>query len=395
MTIRGDQHIDDWLEVAVDYLDGQVDEATKAAVEHHLAACSGCADRLRAQQGVVRFMQRTPLDDPPEDLEYRTLGELVFPSPGGEPAFRLPTPAERRPRRSLARRLQPWIPVSVAVVALLVAVAGYGIARSGADRTSTEVAGTFGARSEATASVSETSTDAGGEQSATPATAVTAGATPTVTEMTPSTTAAVTEVTITADRRTMIRQLETAQAPTFVAFQAQEATPASDVSTSANGVDSGGEPPAEAPGVTPEQAGEVVAQIAEFSGLEPLDESLWLGGPTYAVYLPRIDAEELVDLVRSIGASCGLVVVLRGGPPERVKDMMGKLMEHKKRFPILEAARAPQPATWGFSFTTSTLPDGPGETGDTTSSGQSSSTTLPDQSGDHVLLIIYVQQGAF
>lgn len=395
MTIRGDQHVDDWIEVAVDYLDGQVDAATKAAVESHLAGCSDCANRLRAQQGVVRFLQQTVLDEAPEHLEYRTLGELVFPSPGGRPVFEPPASVERPRSSRLARRLRPWIPVSVAVVALLAAVAGYGIVRSGVDQTGSDVAGTFGARTEATAESSEASTDIAGGKLATPMTAATVGAAPSTTETIPSTTTAVAAVTITADRRTMIRQIETAQAPTYVAFQAQEVTPASDVSTGTTGVDSGGEPPLAPLTVTAEQASEVMSQIAAFSGLEPLDESLWLGGPTYAVYLPRIDAEELVDLVRSIGASCGLLVVSRGGPPERAKDVVAKLMEHKKRFPILEAARAPQPATWGFSFTTSTLVDDSGSPDDTGRDGETSSTTLPDQSGDYILLVIYVQQGAF
>lgn len=394
MTIRGDQHVDDWIEAAVDYLDGQVDAATKAAVESHLAGCPDCANRLRAQQGVVRFLQQTVLDEAPEDLEYRTLGELVFPSPGGKPVFEPPAPVERRRSSRLARRLRPWIPVSVAVVALLAAVAGYGIMRSGADQTGNDVAGTFGTRAEATAGIFEASTDATDGQLATPATAAAVDTAPSTTEITPSTTA-VAAVTITADRRTMIRQLEAAQAPTYVAFQAQEVTPASDVSTETVSIDSGDEPPLAPLAVTAEQAGDVMSQIAEFSGLEPLDESLWLGGPTYAVYLPRIDAEELVDLVRSIGASCGLLVVVRGGPPERAKDVVTKLMEHKKRFPILEAARAPQPATWGFSFTTSTLVDDSGSPDDTERAGETSSTTMPDQSGDHILLVIYVQQGAF
>ena len=88
MMIRGDQHVDDWAEVAVDYLDGRLDPETRLAVESHLAGCPDCAARLRRQQSVVRFLQETALDDPPEDLEYRAIGEMVFPSPGGQPLAR-------------------------------------------------------------------------------------------------------------------------------------------------------------------------------------------------------------------------------------------------------------------------------------------------------------------
>ena len=128
MMFRGDQHVDDWAEVAVDYLDGQLDQQTRMAVERHLAGCPDCAARLRKQQSVVRFLQETVLDDPPEDLEYRAIGELVFPSPGGRP---LAQPVEvEKPSRSPRwyRTLRAWMPVTVAVIALLAAVIGYGVA---------------------------------------------------------------------------------------------------------------------------------------------------------------------------------------------------------------------------------------------------------------------------
>jgi anti-sigma factor RsiW len=422
MTIRGDQHIDEWMEVAVDYLDGRVDAATKAAVEEHLVACPKCAERLRSQQTAVHVLQDALLYDPPEDLEYRTLGELVFPSPGGKPVYEPSGPAELPRGSRLARRLRPWVPVGVAVAALLMAVVGYGIVRSGADQavTGADVAGTFSTEAKAT-DTPEARTDG---LSAVPSTTTAEGAATSVAETAPSTTAAVTAVAMTADRKKMIKELESAQAPTYVAFMAQEATVPSDSqatqttgtpdttapatgteTTSAGGTEStvtetsaAGSGADTAPrlslAVTPEQAAEVVSQMAEFSGLEPLDESLWLDGPTYAVYLPRIDAEELVDLVRSIGASIGLLVVMRDGPPGYAMKAVAKLMEHKKFFPILEAARAPQPATWGFSFTTSTLVDASGAPAGGTGTGETSSTTLPDQSGDHVLLVIYVQRGA-
>jgi len=128
---RGDQHVDDWPEFAVDYLDGQLDQETRMAVERHLSTCPDCTARLHRQQSVVKLLQETPLYDPPEDLEYRAIGELVFPSPGGQPVGR---PAELdKPYRTpkWQRTLRTWLPASVAVVALLAAVVGYGIARSG------------------------------------------------------------------------------------------------------------------------------------------------------------------------------------------------------------------------------------------------------------------------
>jgi anti-sigma factor RsiW len=130
MMFRGDLHVDDWAEVAVDYLDGRLDERTRLAVESHLAGCPDCAARLRTQQSVVRFLQETPLDDPPEDLEYRAIGKIIFPSPGGQSFVR---PVVKKPSRSprWTRTLRAWLPVTVAVIALLGAVIGYGISRSG------------------------------------------------------------------------------------------------------------------------------------------------------------------------------------------------------------------------------------------------------------------------
>ena len=111
-----------------------------------------------------------------------------------------------------------------------------------------------------------------------------------------------------------------------------------------------------------------------------------MGGPTFAAYLPRIDAEEFVDLVRSIGASLGLVVALTGAPPARASEIYDSLMEHKGEFPVLAAHRALQPATWGYDFTTSTLASPSGK--------QPTETTeaLPDEAGTHVVIVICIQE---
>jgi anti-sigma factor RsiW len=447
MTIRDDQHIEEWVELAVDYLDGRCDQDTKTAIERHLAGCPECATRLARQQQVVRLLAETLLVDPPEDLEYRTLGELVFPSPGAAPVFQPPAPAPQPWSTRLFRRLRPWVPVGVAVVALLAAVIGYGVVRSSVDtlRPAAEDTRSLGAVTP------ESASEMSGQLAASPSTSV-SDTSATLKTGAPGYTATVTAAGIT-DRKKMIKGLENAQGPAYVVFLAETAVTAGEQTTAgtlppspANAQPSnpagaettissenaqgattaattGNNPVSETtpsagatgsstfpagstvPGsavsgdqavpaeqaVTAEQAAEVVAQLAQFSGLQPLEESLWLDGPTYAAYLPRIDAEELVDLVRSIGASVGLTVMLRNGPPEDASDVIARLMEARGRFPILEASRAPQPATWGFIFTTSTLGGGTAPQ----DSGQESrtATTLPDEGGKHILLIIYIQRG--
>jgi anti-sigma factor RsiW len=402
---RGDQHVDDWPEVAVDYLDGRLDHEARLAVERHLSACPDCTTRLQRQQYVVKFLQETPLEDPPEDLEYRAIGELVFPSPGGQPVGR-PVEVEKKYRTpKWQRTLRTWLPASVAVVALLAAVIGYGIARSGSgadmvansDRAvaPTTTAGATGSSAAAEATLSGPAVDS-----------TAAGATTSmpVASQPPTTTVPVT-VALTQDRRTMIREIEKAEAPAFVSFLAALPSPSNDdqststtvgdvtettagdgtVTTAGPGTDTTA-PPATPPTISAQQAANVVYQIAGFTGLRPLDRSLWLGGPTFAAFLPREDAEEFVDLVRSIGTSLGLVVALAGAPPLKSSDLSTALLEHKREFPVLAAHRALQPATWGYDFTTSTL------TSPSEEQQPGTGEVLPDEAGTHVIIVICIEE---
>jgi Putative zinc-finger len=427
MMIRGDQHVDDWADVAVDYLDGRLDPDTRLAVEAHLAACPDCTARLRQQQSVVRILQETPLYDPPEDLEYLSIGELVFPSPGGQP-MAPPVEAEKPSRAPRwYRTIRAWIPATVAVVALLAAVVGYGIARSGsetestalnADRTSAGAttmaasATTAGPATTAAGAPSETMTTAG----ATTTTALTAG---------PPATEPAVPFAATQDRKAMINALATAQVPAFVSFRSPVgAAPADDATTTTvatSGTDttavagtdttadggSGGATPGAtdttaAPSATDTtatppaggttvgtvsatQADDIVREIVGFTTLRPLDQSLWVDGPTFAAFLPRKDAEKLVDVVRSIGTSMGLVVRLESSPPAATKTSTDSLLSHKQSFPVLLAHRALQPSTWGYDFTTSTLQSAEGQQPDTTS-------TTPDETGDYVIVIIWIAE---
>ncbi len=123
-------HVDDWAELAVDYLDGRVTPEVKAAVQSHLLECPACAARLSAQHSVVAFLQETYLDDPPLDLEDRVLGEVLFPS---QPVAQ---PRKEEPQGwsvTWNKRIRPWLPATIAVVALMGAVIGYGVIKSDGD----------------------------------------------------------------------------------------------------------------------------------------------------------------------------------------------------------------------------------------------------------------------
>jgi anti-sigma factor RsiW len=402
MMIRGDQHVDDWAEVAVDYLDGRLDPEARGAVESHLAGCPDCSARLRKQQSVVRFLQETALDDPPEDLEYRAIGEIVFPSPGGQALAR--PGAVQKPARTTGwyRTFRAWIPATLAVVALLAAVTMYGIVRSG---PSAEVATDSNRSAGGVTTMAASATTAAGATAA-----PTSAGSPSTTALAagpPATDKAPVTVAATQDRKAMINALATTTAPAYVSFRAAVDTPVTDTQNTTTGAASGSASTAATgspttgvaatetttaasgtmtlPTVSQDQAASIVDQIIGFTGLQPVDRSMWLGGPTFAAFLPRIDAEELVDLVRSIGVSLGLVVRVEGGPPATAKEASERLLGEKRKFPVLAAQRALQPAIWGYDFTTSSLAPASGEQSGTTD-------TMPDESGTHIIVVIWIAE---
>jgi anti-sigma factor RsiW len=404
--IRGDQHVDDWAELAVDYLDGRLDHDARKAVEAHLAGCPACAARLRRQQYVVGFLQDTVLDDPPADLEYRCIGELVSPPPGTQPVFYAPESKRiyRTPR--WYRAVRTWVPAAVAVVAVVVAIAVFADFRSG---SGPEVASDSAKAGTATTAAAATTTTAGalGEAIATSAGASTttaAAATTTTGPASASTMVTFAALQPTSDPKAMVQALENAQAPTFVSFRAGASTndtsgptttAAATTTTAGAGTETtittaGGETAptvtvstAAAP-VSAEKASDLLERIAQSTGLQPLDESLWLGGPTFAVYLPRDDASKLIELARYISSALGLLVSVEGEPPQAARDTCSRLLEQRATFPVLQAHPAAQPSSWDYHFTTSTLASGAG--------ASNTGGTLPDEAGTHVLVVIVIAE---
>ncbi len=377
-------HMDEWEALAVDYLDGQLDPEANAAVELHLRECPACAARLQAQRGALTVLRESPLEDPPVELEDKVLGELLFPAKGAATVSRARGDQSPRWSRVWRKRVRPWIPATVAVAALFLALVSYGLYRSTADdsvqfegTTSVAVA-TGGAESdraaEENAAVPST-TAAGTSYAPLGVTTTTAGATTTAvgaggdTTVTaavgPENTEAPPEGYATSettqDRKKMISNLASAEAPAYFMFE----TPASN----------------------DEQSVEVVAQAVEqittFTGLEPLDDSFTPAGTTFVAFVPRDDATQLVDLLRSIGASLGLVVGLGTEPPGAAADFVAGLVDRKRDFPELSAYRTPQPAVLQWSFTTSTLVPSDGAPRD-------GETVTPDEAGTHVLVVIFV-----
>jgi negative regulator of sigma E activity len=307
-------HVDDWGELVVDYLDGRLAPEAKAGIERHLEECRECAARVQTQQHIVTFLRETSLDDPPEDLEYRVLGEILFPS---QP---LPQPQAKQEVHDSSlwrRKIRPWIPAAVAVAALLMAVVGYGVVHSNSDSTERQQTASTVTSKDQVAGVSQPPGDGQGTE-------------PTTTVPGAATTAEYTGA------------------------------------------------------VTPGQADAMVTQMVAFTEMEPLEDSLSLGGPTFAAYVSRDDVAQLVDLLRSMGADIGLTVSLSMEPPPAATEAVRRLLERKTELPVLSRQRVPQPAVSSYTFTTSTLAPAGGHPDGTVPA-------TPDQAGTHVLVVFYAR----
>ncbi|MFH0916888.1 MAG: zf-HC2 domain-containing protein [bacterium] len=373
-------HVDDWDELVVDYLNGRLASETKVAVELHLQECPDCAARVQTQHRVVTLLQEASLDDPPEDLEQRVLGEILFPS---QPVLRPQVEEPSRWSKVWRRKVRPWIPATVAVAALLGAVVGYGLVRSNADlSTEGRQAGTTIASQDNLAGAVPSQSESLGVTST-----VMAAATATTAAAAFTTASASGVPAVTQDKKTMVSNLKAAQAPAYVAFEV--------LAPQAPGDGEPVEPTTTLPGdaaaadasaaVSPEQVDAVVSQMIAFTGMEPLDPTLSLGGPTFAAFVPRDDVAQLVDLVRSIGASVRLTVSLGMEPPATASGVATRLLEHRAELPVLSADRVPQPAVSGYAFTTSTLAPAGGSPDGTLAQ-------LPDDAGTHVLIVFYIRR---
>jgi anti-sigma factor RsiW len=108
------------------YLDGELDEAARAAAESHLAACAECRVSLEGLRGLVR--RAHALDDrPPERDLWARIAERI-----GEPGAADVVPLEPRRRRFIFSVPQ----LAAAAVALMAVSGGTGVllTRGGAGR---------------------------------------------------------------------------------------------------------------------------------------------------------------------------------------------------------------------------------------------------------------------
>jgi anti-sigma factor RsiW len=362
--------VDDWEELAVDYVDGSLDSGLKAAVEGHLSGCPACAARLQKQMEAVPFLRQTALDDPPADLEDRVLGEIVFPSVPAR-SVRAQAEAEASPWSLVWRRkIRPWVPAMVAVVAVLAAAVSFGVLHGGTESADMAEGTTTVAAAQAKIAEGAADESAANTETTSAAAATMLGAAPgvTTTAVSDSTTVAMyasrDDMTLIQDAGAMAEALATAGGPVYFVFE--------------QGVDGDS-------ALSAEQAQAIATQLTALTGLQPLEDTLSAGGPTFVAYVPRDDAQRLVDLLRSIGSSLQLTVGLVVERPSTVADWETQLADRKARIAELSTSHAPRSAASSKSFTTSTLESATG--------GAGAEEPLADSVGTHVLVVILTNLG--
>lgn len=394
-------HVDAWEELAIDYLDGRLDPRTKTAIDQHLAGCPACASRLQLQQVAIDYIQALPLKNAPPALEDAVVSEALFPSRPAQPVRDIGLERPARWSDSWQRRRSSWIPASAIVAIVLVAVVGFAILRSnagpgdGAENTTVVAADSASDTTYSDAPQLE----AGATADTQYATAVNPGATATTTAsattlaMGPGDIATIKAMgTPIQDRTGMIAGMTAVtDAPAYFVFGSEPAANQAGLPEEGTG---GGTPdtvPTTIPSaitgagdtfVTAEQAEEIAAQITALTGLQPLDEGLAFSRPTFAAYVPKDQAPQFIDLLRSIATSEGLVVELDMEPGQPVIEWSGLLLEQKIVLVALSAQRTPSPAVSSWSFTTSTLQPPVSDT--------SPAPEAPDDAGKYVLVVILV-----
>lgn len=67
----------DFLKELTDYLDGQIDEATKSELEEHLAWCHNCFVICNTTQKTIEIYRDSQLYELPDDLRTRLRGAIM------------------------------------------------------------------------------------------------------------------------------------------------------------------------------------------------------------------------------------------------------------------------------------------------------------------------------
>ncbi len=208
-------------------------------------------------------------------------------------------------------------PATIGVAAVFLAIIGYGLLRPGGSDLAREAA--------IPASYSEARTMTDGEEAAAELPAGTPAIPTTAAPMT--TTAAAEVTTTTAETDIPAEPPENTTAVAMMAAGTQDRGPRSSTLKRRR------RPPTSSlmprlwqTKILPwKSAASVAEQIVALTGLQPLHDPLALDGPTFAAFVPRNDAAQLVDLLRSIGASAQIPVFMDVRPPDAAAEATTRL----------------------------------------------------------------------
>jgi hypothetical protein len=372
-TLSG--HMDDWQELAVGYVDSLLDQSSEGAVRDHLETCPDCARRLAAQQGALKLLRQTALAEAPAELEDKVLSEVLA-SRGSAPAAEASRSArrrqpQRRPRTWLSTT-RPWVPATVAAVALLAVAVALGITSQ--PNLSQEGLATGEAASSADAAVAAADTESstgGARNSSTTAPALLgmSGSAPVSTETaavftTPGLSASSASMRPSGPylktRGAMVSGLTQASAPGYFFF----------------GIEGEGF-------LTAQQADSVASRVTTATGLQLMRQDLSSDMRAFAAFVAREDASAVVDLLCSIGASLQLTVSLSLQPGSAVTAWSESLLQSQYDVAQLYASPSQPPATAGWSYTTSTSPT-------TLEDAQAPKAPPLDEAAARVLVVILV-----
>lgn len=333
-------HLDDWIEQAVDYVDGRADEATKTAIQEHLDGCPDCAARLASQQTMRTLFDEGSVVDPPATLEAQVLDQILHAPKTAtiKSAFARRRAAQGDAARKRALPTGPWVPAlagAAAVVALVLALTiSHGpvqLERTGA--SSDALASSDGATAQTLKNdgADELAT-ATGEQ-------VTANV---VTDSDDSESASSTPYTLVSaaslqpvgpyvqDEELMVTELAQAEVPAYVFFDTLDGSL-----------------------VTLEQADTLTTRFTSLTGLQLMDEALSSGIRTFAAYVSRDDVSAIVDLLFSLGDSMSLSVCMSLEPGAQVTAWADAMLANQ--YSLAELSASPlTPSGWRYTTSTAT-----------------------------------------
>lgn len=288
-------HVHEWEALALDYLDGRLTEQELSLVERHLDTCPQCRAALDTQRWIATWNRSIPPVQAPPDLAAKVF-EALKPQTQRRKTPR-PTPTTPIWRDRVISLLRPR---NLAVVTAIAALVVMGAVTLRAPETTLQQAPIGPV---ATSSVATTGVPAAEQFQGAPNT-TTALQTDVGNVITTDTGAALTTVaTLVAESDTITtidNQISAGGITSTTTLDGN--TTATSVSHMLKSAVPGAPEPkwlAFSQGET--QTQDVAVDFQELTGLQPLPEDQWMGGPTFAVVASETNVASILDHLRSKG----------------------------------------------------------------------------------------------